>query len=198
MNREDKRPYSAIEFRPKGFENPIKTVKRWKANLICAYQRIRYGYCYRDVWSIDWWFLHIVPNMLLDLKETAHGFPSSLEGETGEKQWNAILEEMAFLFQEAREDTCQRKNPYEDAFDQKLKEFTEKYGIFGEKLKTEEEKKREKETGFIRHHSMDELPEYKEISDQYYEEARKLSGYRKECRDKGLKMFQEWFDNLWD
>ena len=71
-----KTDYSCFEARERGFINPIKHIKRWGRNIKHAYQRIRYGYCDRDVWSIDWWFLSVIPNMLEDLKETTHGYPS--------------------------------------------------------------------------------------------------------------------------
>ena len=55
--------------------SPLGWIKRWKEDIICICQRLRYGYCYRDVWSIDWWFLTIVPNMIHDLRVNSHGYP---------------------------------------------------------------------------------------------------------------------------
>ncbi len=37
-----------------------------------------------------------------------------------------------------------KKNPYDEAYTKAMKEFTEKYGFFGEKRETEEEKEKEK------------------------------------------------------
>ena len=137
-----KTDYSCFEQRERGFINPIKHVKRWGRNIKHSYQRIKYGYCDRDVWSIDWWFLNVVPNMLEDLKETTHGYPcmpnnfsQALVGtgapeevdEEGMERWKDILSEMIFLFREANEDTCTKKNPYEEEYDREFKEFTEKY-----------------------------------------------------------------------
>ena len=51
---------------------------------------------------------------------------------------------MEFLFREANEKTCCRKNPYEDAHNQARETYIQKYGMFGEKLKTKEEKELEK------------------------------------------------------
>lgn len=42
------------------------------------------------------------------------------------------------------EEKCTKKNPYDEAYTKAMKEFTEKYGFFGEKLETEEEKEKEK------------------------------------------------------
>ena len=65
---------------------------------------------------------------------------------------------MEFLFREANEETCHRKNPYEEAYDQAREAFTRKYGMFGEKLKTEEEKGQEKDQGDYCVHTMSVMP----------------------------------------
>ena len=56
---------------------PLEWIKRWKEDIICICQRLRYGYCYRDAWAIDQWFLVIIPNMLNDLRINGHGYPGS-------------------------------------------------------------------------------------------------------------------------
>ena len=101
---------------------PLEWIKRWKEDIICICQRLRYGYCYRDAWAIDQWFLVIIPNMLNDLRINGHGYPGSFTGteEENVRKWNRILEHMEFLFREANEETCHRKNPYEEAYDQRL------------------------------------------------------------------------------
>ena len=43
-----------------------------------------------------------------------------------------------------------------------------------------------------------DVPEYKEISNLYHEEYRKIVEYRHECKDKGMDLFKKWFWNLWD
>ena len=45
-----------------------------------------------------------------------------------------------WLRRESAEDTCTRKNPYEEEYDKAHTEFREKYGLLGEKLQTEGEK----------------------------------------------------------
>lgn len=98
-------------------DSPLGWIKRWKEDIICIRQRLRYGYCYRDVWSIDWWFVTVVPNMIHDLRINSHGYPGYFTGteEENVRKWNRILKRMEFLFREANEETCRRKNPYQDA-----------------------------------------------------------------------------------
>lgn len=47
-------------------------------------------------------------------------------------------------------------------------------------------------------HFMDELPEYKEISDKYREEEKRLEEYRRKCKDEAIDMFKQYFYDLWD
>jgi hypothetical protein len=45
---------------------------------------------------------------------------------------------------------------------------------------------------------MNELPEYKEISDKYDEEQRQLEEYRRACKYEALDMLKKYFYDLWD
>ena len=104
---------------------------------------------------------------------------------------------MEFLFREANEENCRRKNPYQDAYDQAMVAFTRKYGMFGEKLKTKE-KKTGKKKGSSRVYTMSDVPEYKEISDQWLAAENELTAYRDRCMKEGMKLFTRYFWNLWD
>lgn len=180
--------------------SPLRQIKRWKEDITCICQRLRYGYCYRDVWSIDEWFLTVIPNMIHDLRINGHGYPGYFTGteEENVRKWDMILKRIEFLFREANEETCCRKNPYEDVHDQARVAFTLKYGMFGEKLKTEEEKEQEKNKGYCRMYTMSDVPEYKEISDQWLTAENELTAYRDQCMKEGMKLFTKYFWNLWD
>ena len=51
-------------------------IKEFPQDVKHVYQRARKGYSYRDVWSIDYWFMEIMPKMLEDLKKSKHGCPA--------------------------------------------------------------------------------------------------------------------------
>lgn len=203
--------YSCFEGKYCWWINPVYRVKRMGHNIKYAYQRIKYGYCERDVWSIDGWFLNVVPNMLQDLRKTAHGFPSKVGNMVGYDdqnidevkmqeavdKWDSILAEIIFYLREANEDTCQKKNPFEEQYHADWREFDAKYAG-GEKLKTSKEKAEEKKKGLYRRYTPSDLPEYRDTADKFIDEERRLSAYRDECKDKGLKLFCEWFWDLWD
>lgn len=186
-------------------ENPLKLPKLFFRDLKFCWQRCRRGYCDKDLWNIDHWFLNMIPDMLTQFKETRHGSPGRLgEDYVDEKgilcndschdRWTKILEEMIFLFQEANEETCQKKNSFEEEHDRICDEFTEKYGLFGEKLEKESPIK----IGNRRIHFAKELPEYQKVEEQYFEEEKKLYEYRNDCKNQALELFSEWFWDLWD
>ncbi len=182
---------------------------RFGKDLKYCRQRIVRGYCDGDLFSIHGWFLDIVPAMLEQYKQTRHGSPGILgENYTDERgilvndtcheEWDEILARIIFLFHEADETTCQRKNPYEDEHIRILEEFDQKYGLFGEGLETPEEKEENKETGAHMIHFPSELPEYADIEEKYRAEDENLKEYREQCKDEAFKLFSKWFFHLWD
>ena len=99
-------------------ERPISKVKRWMKNARYSYQRARYGFCERDIWEMDTWFLKTVPAMLEHLNRTRLSYPSVPEESYSEvrkteglserdvnrlvsREWGKILSEMVYLFDEA-------------------------------------------------------------------------------------------------
>ena len=88
-------------------------------NMKYSWQRITKGYCDKDLWNIDGWFMDIMPNMLQQFKENRNGSPSVLGSDyvnadgircndTCHEEWDKILDEMIFLFKEMNEETCKR------------------------------------------------------------------------------------------
>ncbi|MCB7319912.1 helix-turn-helix domain-containing protein [Lacrimispora sp. 210928-DFI.3.58] len=169
-------------------------------------QRITRGYSDRDVRNIQKWFMDVVPDMLQQFRDTSRSSPGILgenytneqgilANDTCHEEWNRILTEMLRLFREADEHTCQKKNPYGEEHSAMWSEFSERFGLIGEKLRTEEEKK---DPRWIRAHFPSEIPEYQELDRLYWEEEKKLETYRDECKDKAFEMFSKWFWHLWD
>ena len=77
-------------------------------------------------------------------------------------------------------------------------EFTTKYGMFGEKLKTEEEIAREKREHTHRLYMMSDVPEYVEISGKWLAAEGELREYRDQCLKQGMELMTKYFRNLWD
>ena len=217
MRREAERPKksgnSCIVKKYKRHENPIDVADRWRRSIKYIYQRAKYGYCDSDTWSIDYWFLAVVPGMLEELMENTSSYPCApgdgphaIYGtgapkdvdDEGANAWKDVLSEMIFLFREANEETCTRPNRYEAEYDSASAEFETKYGLFGEKLRTEKEKRDALEHRGYRMYTMADVPEFADIDKRYYDENREIEEYRHECKDKAFELFSKWFWNLWD
>lgn len=172
-------------------------------------QRISRDYCDADLYSIYDWFLETVPSMLEQYRRMRHGSPGVLGenyqnqdgiwvNDTCHEEWDEILNRIIFLFHEADEYSCQRKNPYEDEHARICEEFDRKYGDFGEKLETPEEKEMRARTGARTMHFPSEVPEYADIDERYKAEEKKLEEYRNQCKDEAFQLFAKWFFHLWD
>ena len=77
-------------------------------------------------------------------------------------------------------------------------EFIAKYGMFGEKLKTEEDLAREKREHTLCLYTMSDVPEYAEISEKWLAAEGELRKYRDQCLRRGMELMTKYFWNLWD
>ena len=188
----------------------IARIKHFGKCCRWSWQRIVRGYADCDKWKMYQYLQNLIPDMLQDLRDKRYGSPGFLgenytneEGilvnDTCHEEWDKILDHMIFLWKESNEYTCARQNPYEEEYAKAHEEFTEKYGFLGEKLQTEEELEENRKRGCGRTmHFMDELPEYKGISDLYFAEEKKIEVYRNTSKDEALNMLKEYFFCLWD
>ena len=82
-------------------------------------------------------------------------------------------------------------------------QFSKEYGN-GESLKTEEEKKYDKEhsvhthIGPERHPDKEFVKEYKKAQDNLFKFEKEMFKYRTKCKDELFDLMKKWFWNLWD
>ena len=164
---------------------------------------IKNGYDKLATYDAYFWFTYTMRDILEKYNANRYGTPALIAGynldddndyDEHNKVWDSIINRMIFLLGEMDEDTCQRKNPYEEEFDKVFTEFTGKYGLFGEKLNTQYGNKSE----YVKIHLPDEIPEYKEISDKHLNAEIELEQYRAKCKDEFFELFSKHFYNLWD
>jgi len=99
-------------------------------------------------------------------------------------------------FPELIDNVVDVRSPMEIAASAARKEFCEKYGEWGEKLLTDEEKAEAKKNGSCPVYLPHQMPEYKEICELHSEEERKLNAYRERCKNEALELFSKWFYSL--
>ena len=92
-----------------------------------------------------------------------------------------------------------------DAWSDIRQEFEDEYGPFGDKLKSEEVLKKEKESGSKHWYTPSELPKNNELRIRYekaWKELRKyeikMFKYQNKCKNEFMEMFKKYFWNLWD
>ena len=93
--------------------HPIDFFAHYWRDLKCAYERATKGYCFRDLWSIDDWFLNVFPIMLQDFNKIRNGHPGNIT----EEEWNTIIEDMIISFKNADEEQTDYLNKYEEEYD---------------------------------------------------------------------------------
>ena len=80
-------------------------------DLKCCAQRIRKGYCVKDLWDMDSWFTDVIPDMLEELDRTRTGYPAYFEEEYfKEHQPELGMTYDEFLFGDSPEqEACRRE-----------------------------------------------------------------------------------------
>ena len=173
-------------------------------------QRAKRGYSDYDVWSIDTWFMEVVPKMLKAYRKHNDGCPSKLlpsfnpteeESENAFRKWDEILERMIFLLDEMNEDRCSMKNPYEQEMDRIKKQFRKKYGFYGDKAVNpavlDEEEESEGSRMYFPSDFPDLYPTYSELRDKWIKSDKEIFEYRDKCRKEFFALFSEYFWDLW-
>ena len=162
-------------------------------------QRVWKGYCDYDLFSIDDWFMRIMPEMLKEYKETRHGSPVTVNyhshalfldeeerNQAVHHDWDEKLDRMIFLLGEMDEFTCSQQNPYEDEY---FEVVSQHRGILTEN-----------EDGSLSCHYPDlmKVPECRELCEQYRTEEKRLAQYRLDCKKEFFELFSTHFYDLWD
>ena len=137
-------------------------------DIHCAWLRANKGYCYRDIWEIDNWFLSIVPEMLDEYIKIHTGHPSDMTDE----EWVAIINAMAQSFRNADERSTEFTNPYRDEY---LKTLEIDYNA-----------------GRLLCHADNELDE------NYHKKEKEKNDFMEKSLDEGMRLFRKHLRKLWD
>ena len=152
-------------------------------SLYCAWERATKGYCYRDLWSLNWFYTQLFIDSIREFKKDLHGAPQEFFDDDKENQierWENYLEEMAQHFYNSLEENEVQKNEY--------KEEIHRLNL----LKIERG-----EDGFSRSITSTS-PDAVAIREKWFEREKELSSWREEELNKGLEMLKENFGGLWD
>jgi hypothetical protein len=176
-------------------------IKEFPQDIKHFSQRAKKGYSYRDVWSIDYWFMEIMPKMLTDLKNNKRGCPAQFthnedgterDFDKGMNEWQSVLERMIFCFREMNDDTCSMKNEFEEEYRRQRDKPNE-----GKPFRD-----------WFKPHGKDETGEktYElifgevepELEENFYKRMLEIEAYKNKMKDEGFELFSQYFWNLWD
>ena len=107
--------YDAFDHEPPKWLEKLCQLHSTVANKINP--RVEYVHIDKyDTWSMDHTLAKIIVPMLKQLKETKHGVPSQFVRddsddalEQGEKEWNAVMDEMIWSFEQVLNDTAEEQ-----------------------------------------------------------------------------------------
>ena len=176
------------------------TIKEFPQDIKHIYQRARKGYSFRDVWSIDYWFMDILPNMLTDHKKNKRGCPAQFvksddeqDFEKGMNDWQNVLDRMIFCFREMNDDTCSMKNEFEEEYRRQRNKPNE-----GKPFKdwfVPSERKDENGKQLYELITGEVEPE---LEEKYRNKTLEIQEYREKMKNEGFELFSKYFWNLWD
>jgi hypothetical protein len=152
-------------------------------SINCAWQRAIKGYCYRDLWRMDWFYTQLFIDSIREFKKNLHGAPQEFFDNDAENQierWESYLEEMAQHFYNSLEENSEGKNQYEEEF-HRLNEWTMECD----------------ENGYMVHKQSTD-PAAVSARKKWLEREKELASWRQEELDKGMNMLRENFPALWD
>lgn len=139
------------------------------SSIGCAWQRATKGYCYRDLWSLDYYYSWLFVNSLRDFKKNLHGAPSTFFDEGAENEterWENYLDEMAQHFFNSIDDNEVQMNEFEDDLE-KLQNFYTSNDPDG-------------------------------IKEKWLKREAEISAWKTQELNIGLDMLKEVFQTLWD
>ena len=86
------------------------------SHVINVYQRARYGFGHRDLWSFDQYLTRMLSKATSDLADVAHGYPGTPEFPTFES-WIRFLRELSYDFAQYSDDYLCDVDSVDDIFD---------------------------------------------------------------------------------
>ena len=162
---------------------PISSILQFFSDLKCCLDRIRKGYCKKDLWEIDTWFLNVMPEMLEEFNRCKNSYPRTfLEQYIQKHEKELSVSKEKFIIPDANESP----DLYEKFFISIAREFPELY-------------KKIEEEAYEAWGST--LLEMADLMRKGWCDGWKLKdGWedRIQCQKKALEMFQTYFNDLWD
>lgn len=147
---------------------PLSSIQNFFRDLKYCLDRIRKGYCAKDLWEIDTWFLSVMPEMLEDFNRCRNSYPNLFHEQCVQNHEKELpVPREKFLISGAQD--------FPKLYEKIQDEANEAWGHILKKI------------AFLMREAWH--PGFK-MEDGWE--------YRLQCQKKALEMFQTYFNDLWD
>ena len=148
--------------------HPWEWFKDLKDGLVNARMRVKYGFCWLDIWNYAEWYLQITPQMLRYLGLNGHSYPVCEPFNSDPGRWSSWLLWAADELDACREENFERKNEYYADYMKELESNTR----------------------------LDAEPT--ELDKKYFERYKELALEAEERRKKVMILVAEYLPMIWD
>ena len=173
------------------WRNWFTNIGQFFRNIKYAWQRATKGYCDRDTWSLDTYYLQLFYHTLKYLAKNTNGWPGkwSLENKTYEN-WQQYLSDMADHFENAQE-WNEEIAINKEIFD--MYNNMSQYIISSDFVPTDETKK-----FYTVEVKYSDEEAYNKTMAQWLKKEEEAAEYRENEKDIALDMLKAEFFDLWD
>lgn len=100
--------------------HPLKTIKAVYRGIIAAWQRATRGFSNYDIYDLDDWLLHLLPDALEEFTKHNIGYPSNDKEIKDFETWQNFLTELAKDFRACQSEEVEKSNEY---YEEYMKKF---------------------------------------------------------------------------
>ena len=173
--------------------HPFKSIKCFFVSLKWAYQRVKKGYCDKDLlFGVKNWFLEMLPEVIDEIKEKTGTVPLSIHEEAIKSFGLNPVEYWAHCDSDLHKEYYER---VEAETDRRWRDILTRISFL---LRESVEWKCSKQNPCAERYRKVKLddPEYEDVHTRYYEEENKLDAYRKECQREAVELLLKWSGDL--
>ena len=169
--------------------HPIESIKCFFISLKWAYQRVKKGYCDKDLlFGVENWLVEMLPEVIDEIKKEKCGVPLVIHNEVIESFGIDPIEYWDICNDEIRETHSKQIDA------EAKKRWHDILSRISFLLRETVEWKCSKQNSYEDKYSKTKVsdPEYEEIRRHYYEEDDKLEKYREQCKKEAVELLMKW------
>ena len=167
-----------------------KVLKRKKY----AKQRATQGFCDADIYSINNWFLSIIPKMIRELKKVNLGIPNYIHMQAYyDNKYKTDMTEEDFI-------CWNDKTPEYKKFLEETSEYgAKKWNSILDEIAFLFDECDDEKCSMQNEYDIEYVDDLgrKRISDKYMAREKEIYKHKAKCKKRALKMFCKYFDDLW-